>query len=71
MHTYLTARNGLIAADLLAFDGRRFQVLSLPPTPVRRTPKLLRGEQDFEQDDPATVRQLVGQSLAQAAGRQR
>jgi hypothetical protein len=71
LHTYLSARNGLIEADLIAFDGRRFQVLSLPPTPVRRTPKLLRGEQDFEQDDPATVRQLIGQSLEQAAGRRR
>jgi hypothetical protein len=71
MHRYLGARNALIDADLLAFDGRRFQLLSLPPTPVRRAPKLLRTEQDFEQDDPATVRQLIAQSLAQAAGRQR
>ena len=71
MHTYLTARNGLIEADLLAFDGRRFQVLSLPAKPVARQMMLLRTEQDFEQHDPATVRQLIGQSLAQATGRQR
>src|SRR5262245_39109558 len=27
---YIEARNGLLAKDLLAFDGTRFQVLSLP-----------------------------------------
>lgn len=28
---YIQARNGLIDKDLIAFDGRMFQVLSLPP----------------------------------------
>ena len=27
LHAYLDARNGLIAKDLIAFDGSRFQVL--------------------------------------------
>lgn len=31
---YVQARNGLIEKGLLAFDGRLFQVLSLPPKPV-------------------------------------
>ena len=30
---YLLARNGLINKDLIAFDGRRYQVLSLPREP--------------------------------------
>jgi hypothetical protein len=28
---YIQARNQLIGKDLIAFDGRQFQVLSLPP----------------------------------------
>jgi len=31
---YLAVRNRLIDMDLIAFDGSRFQVLSLPPAPV-------------------------------------
>jgi len=60
-----------VDAELIAFDGRLFQVLSLPPTAVRRAPKRLGCEQDFAQEEPATVRQLMGQSLAQAARSQR
>lgn len=30
MDDYIKARNGLIAKDLIAFDGRQFQVLLLP-----------------------------------------
>lgn len=33
---YIQARDGLIDKDLLAFDGRIFQVLSLPMKPVKR-----------------------------------
>jgi hypothetical protein len=36
---YIEARNGLIAKDLIAFDGTIFQVLSLPaktPEPRKR-----------------------------------
>ena len=35
---YLKARDGLIDKDLIAFDGTRFQVLSLPDRPVRPVP---------------------------------
>ena len=31
---YIGARDGLIAKDLIAFDGSLFQVLSLPPKPL-------------------------------------
>ena len=33
-----SVRDHLIAMDLIAFDGRRFQVLSLPPTPIMPRP---------------------------------
>jgi hypothetical protein len=33
---YIHARDGLIAKDLIAFDGRQFQVLSLPQKPAVR-----------------------------------
>lgn len=71
LHTYLEARNGLLEQDLIAFDGRRFQVLSLPPRPVGRAPRALRSRAELEQHDPATVRGLIGQSLAAAAERRR
>ncbi|VBB43262.1 conserved hypothetical protein [uncultured Desulfatiglans sp.] len=45
---YILARDGLIHKDLIAFDGRLFQVLSLPCG---------------SRTDRATVRQLIHQSL--------
>jgi hypothetical protein len=32
---YIQAREGLIKKDLIAFDGTLFQVLELPPTPIK------------------------------------
>jgi len=43
---YLLARDGLIAKDLIAFDGTLFQVLDLPPHPLRGTRKNSHQEQD-------------------------
>jgi hypothetical protein len=60
---YIELRNGLIAKDLVAFDGTRFQVLSLPTKPVAQLRPPLAGPDDFERDDPATVRQIVRSSL--------
>lgn len=57
---YLIVRNSLIAKDLVAFDGTRFQVLELPPEPVRNARPPLRTHEDFDRHDPATIRQLVG-----------
>ncbi len=55
---YIQARNSLIDKDLLAFDGTFFQVLSLPPEPVRLS-QLLQNEEDMEREDPATIHQLI------------
>jgi hypothetical protein len=64
---FLDARNGLIDKDLLAFDGTRFQVLSLPVRPVHNPSRPLRSRDDFEAEDPATVRQAIRDSLAEAS----
>lgn len=53
---YIEARNGLIDKDLIAFDARLFQVLSLPDSP--KAPLLLKSPQDMERSDPATIRQI-------------
>ncbi len=60
---YVLVRNRLIDMDLLAFDGRHFQVLALPERPnlIARPP--LRTREDFEREDPATIRQLIRASL--------
>ena len=60
---YLPARDSLIEKDLLAFDGHLFQVLSLPKKPVIPTAKLLKTQQDMQKYDPATIGQLIVQSL--------
>jgi hypothetical protein len=59
---FIAARNSLIEKSLIAFDGFMFQVLSLPdkPPPVQ---KALTTRQDFERDDPFTIRQLITGSL--------
>lgn len=60
---FIEARNALIDLDLIATDGTRFQVLSLPDRPLSRTRSPLVTQDDFERDDPATVRQLIRASL--------
>lgn len=60
---YLVARNGLIAKDLVAFDGHLFQVLSLPDKPVGVSASSLRTPEHMQQGDPATIRQIIRQSL--------
>lgn len=56
---YIETRNRLIGKDLIAFDGRMFQVLSLPEIPVVGDPRLLKTEEDMARRDPATVHQIV------------
>jgi hypothetical protein len=65
---YIDARNGLIDKDLLAFDGSRFQVLSLPDKPRMEPRPALRTQDDLQTHDPATIRQMIQQSCP---GRQR
>ena len=60
---YLVARNALIHKDLIAFDGRLFQVLSLPPPPQPQPSSPLQSPQQMAQADPATIRQLIRDSL--------
>jgi len=60
---YVLVRNRLIDMDLVAFDGRHFQVLALPERPTLLARPPLRTREDFERDDPATIRQLIRASL--------
>jgi hypothetical protein len=60
---YLQARADLINKDLIAFDGVRFQVLSLPSEPVLQTRPALVTQDDFDQHDPATIQQIVRSSF--------
>jgi len=55
---YLEARDALIDKDLIAFDGRLFQVLSLPERPSWEARPLLTTKEDMERHDPATVQQI-------------
>ena len=63
LERYVEARNGLIARDLIAFDGTRFQVLSLPERPAALARNPLQTKADLQQDDPATIRSLLRASL--------
>ena len=57
---YITARNGLIDKDLIAFDGTVFQVLDLPVRPVLLSSK----EQAHNQTkNQIAVAQLIDHSL--------
>ena len=60
---YLLARNALIKKDLIAFDGHLFQGLALPPRPVLQPPAPLHSAQHMAQADPATIRQIIRNSL--------
>ncbi|MBI3264309.1 MAG: hypothetical protein HYZ58_14325 [Acidobacteria bacterium] len=64
LESYLHARNALIAKDLIAFDGTRFQVLSLPERTHFEAARPLTTDEQFEAHDPATIRRLVHGSLS-------
>ena len=63
LEEYVAARNALIAKNLIAFDGTRFQVLSLPERPAPRATGPLRTSEDLKRRDPATIRALILDSL--------
>ncbi len=54
---YINARNALIKKDLIAFDGTLFQVLNLPPKPIRAFAL---------KNDRTTVSELIQLSLKEA-----
>ncbi|MGV8073252.1 MAG: hypothetical protein AB2L11_01630 [Syntrophobacteraceae bacterium] len=60
---YLEARNRLIQKDLIAFDGRIFQVLSLPERPESTRLSLLKSQTDMERHDPATIDHICRQAF--------
>lgn len=66
---YLLARNTLIEKDLIAFDGHLFQALSLPEKPLIPSLSPLKTQLDMEKHDPATVGQIIAQSLSCKNGR--
>ena len=61
---YIVARNDLIKKDLIAFDGRLFQVLSLPKTPVGGEPQPITDMDEMKQRDPATIHQMFREVLS-------
>lgn len=66
---YVDARNGLLDKDLIAFDGTRYQVLSLPTKARHGATEPLRSATDLELHDPATIRQLARASLQSTSGK--
>jgi len=61
---YILARNTLIKKDLIAFDGKFFQVLSLPEKMVA-TAQPLTNQEEMEKHDPATIHQIIADSLGE------
>ena len=58
---FILARDGLIEKDLIAFDGRTFQVLSLPEP--RAQPPSIKRRETMKDKDPATIHQQIVRSL--------
>jgi len=56
---FIYARNGLIKKSLIAFNGLLFQVLSLPEQPLRVSSPVLTTAEDFLENDPLMVRQII------------
>ena len=60
---YIVARNALIKKDLIAFDGRLFQVLSLPREPVTFLQTVTTLPDAMAECDPATIHQIIRDAL--------
>lgn len=60
---YLLARNSLVEKDLIAFDGKLFQVLSLPERVVHTSCRSLIDQEETERHDPGAIHQLIVHSL--------
>jgi len=61
---YIDARNDLIKKDLIAFDGRLFQVLSLPKSPIGEELHPITDMDEMKQRDPATIHQILHEVLS-------
>ena len=61
---YIAARNDLIDKDLIAFEGRLFQVLSLPESPVGAKPRPITNMDEMKYRDPATIHQTLHEVLS-------
>lgn len=64
LERYLDIRNALIHKDLIAYDGIRTQVLSLPPRPISVARPPLTDHGDLERNDPATIRARILAALS-------
>ena len=62
---YVPARDSLIEKDLIAFDGKFFQVLSLPEKVIKRSCHPLKNRKEMGKHDPATIHQLIIHSLGE------
>jgi len=62
---YVLARDSLIEKSLIAFDGKFFQVLSLPTKVIRPSCPPLKTREEMEKHDPATIHQLIVHSLGE------
>jgi hypothetical protein len=60
---FILARDGLIEKDLIAFDGRTFQVLSLPQHGPPPPPTPIKAKEQMRDKDPATIHQQIVRSL--------
>jgi hypothetical protein len=63
LEQYIAARNALIAKDLIAFDGSRFQVLSFPEHPIFDPAPPLTTGTAMDDRDPATIRRHLHDAL--------
>ena len=62
---YLEARNQLIQKDLIAFDGRIFQVLSLPDRLKDMPSSILKTQTDMERNDPVTIHHICRRAFGE------
>ena len=62
---HVLARDSLIQKDLIAFDGKFFQVLSLPEKVIHSSRSPLKTREEMGKHDPATIHQRIMYSLGE------
>jgi hypothetical protein len=65
LEDFIATRNSLIEKNLIAYDGRRCQVLSLPHRPHVVPSPPLKSDEELLDHDPATIRQCIRSSLGE------